>query len=597
MNIMAARHHSTGNTHRRKFIRLPGFALALIAALYMVPSTAAIAEVIRSFDEELTLKQDCTLDIVENITMDFQNAERHGIMRWIPVVYKRHGGNYTLETQIESVTDEDGHEYSYSAVRNGDDLNLKIGSPNFTVTGVHIYKIHYTVRRAVNFFDSNPEVYWNVTGNESPFAIEKAQARFHPPAGASLTDVKAACFRGPQGSREPGTIEKEGDTIVFSATKLNPSEGLTIVAGLPAGSVAKPTFLQNILWFLKDWWPALAFPVGTAYLLFIIWWYSGRDPGRGKAVAVEWNPPKDLTPAQVGTVVDESCDIHDIVSTLIDLAARGYLRIKQVENPGFLFMSNRDYQFVKTSKPDIDLLPYEKVFLSGLFRYSDNTSLLSDLRYKFYEHLPYIKREIYQSLIDKNLFAKNPEEVRNSFNSLGITLGILGLVCMIISQLALGIGLFLSGLFVVLSARAMPARTREGAEKYREILGFYKFVNLAEKRRIAELAKDDPTIFGRLLPYAMVLGVADKWANAFKDLLTAPPDWYEPYGWGTDYNFSPSLFVNDIGGAMHTMRSTFESPPPPPSSSDSGAGGGFSGFSDSGGFSGGGFGGGGTGSW
>ena len=37
------------------------------------------------------------------------------------------------------------------------------------------------------------------------------------------------------------------------------------------------------------------------------------------------------------------------------------------------------------------------------------------------------------------------------------------------------------------------------------------------------MAKDDPTLFQRLLPYAVVLGVADEWAERFEGLLTEPP--------------------------------------------------------------------------
>ena len=116
---------------------------------------------------------------------------------------------------------------------------------------------------------------------------------------------------------------------------------------------------------------------------------------------------------------------------------------------------------------------------------------------------------------------------------------------------------------------------------------------MVEKERIARMAQEDPTIFGRLLPYAMVLGVADQWAHAFEGLMTQPPDWYTS---SDGVNFSTIWFVHDLGSGMHSMGQTFVSRPESQSSSwSSGGGGGFSGFS--GGFSGGGFGGGGTGSW
>jgi uncharacterized membrane protein len=136
----------------------------------------------------------------------------------------------------------------------------------------------------------------------------------------------------------------------------------------------------------------------------------------------------------------------------------------------------------------------------------------------------------------------------------------------------------------------MPAKTALGSRKLRECVGFQRFVKLAEKDRLEKLITDDPTIFGRLLPYAMVLGVADEWANKFSDLMKEPPDWYSPYG-GWHGGFYSGMFVNHLGNSMSSMSSTFVSKP------QSQAGSGGSGFSSGGGFSGGGFGGGGGGSW
>jgi uncharacterized membrane protein len=154
-------------------------------------------------------------------------------------------------------------------------------------------------------------------------------------------------------------------------------------------------------------------------------------------------------------------------------------------------------------------------------------------------------------------------------------------------QSSYGIGMIFSSIIVLCFSRTMPARTRKGCEALYQCLGFQRFVKLAEKERIKKLVTDDPTIFGRLLPYAMVLGAADQWAEAFKDLVVSPPDWYISSG----SRFQTYSFVRDIGDSTRTMGQTFTSMP----SSSSSAGSGGSGFS--GGSSGGGFGGGGTSSW
>ena len=88
------------------------------------------------------------------------------------------------------------------------------------------------------------------------------------------------------------------------------------------------------------------------------------------------------------------------------------------------------------------------------------------------------------------------------------------------------------------------------------------------------------------LPYAVVLGVADRWADAFAGIYATPPTWYVGHDHGL---LDTNDLVRNVGRSMDTMSRTLTSHP-------SSAGSGDSGFS-SGGSSGGGFGGGGGGSW
>lgn len=374
---------------------------------------------------------------------------------------------------------------------------------------------------------------------------------------------------------------------------------MTIVIGMPAGSVTPPPWWKEFFQYAFDSWPVWFIPSATLGVMYLLWWNSGRDVDGHHPIAVEWSPPQNLTPAEVGTLVDESCDMEDIVSTLIDLAVRGHLTILQTSTKNLLFFSNKDYVFTKTVPPAAEkLLPHEDEFLKGIFNYDlspNTTSNLSDLKAQFYTHLPIIKKHIYESLATKGLFLKNPDTVRGEYQALAFVFFLIG-IWTIVHYEMLGFGIMCSGVIVFLFAKAMPARSAAGSKASRECLGFARFVRMAEKDRIRVLAKDDPTIFGRLLPYAMVLGAADQWADAFEGLMTAPPDWYQASGYQNGSFFSASDFVNDLGNGMNMMRSTFASVPSSSGSSGSGtAASGGSGFS--GGFSGGGFGGGGGGSW
>ena len=569
--------------------------LFLVFALGLVSDVRA--EVIRSFHVEIRANSDTSLDVSETIAMDFESSQRHGIYRVIPVVYSRNGGKYSIYLDVLGVTDEKGAKYQFSQSRQGRDLTLKIGDPDATISGLHTYNLRYRVRRAVNFFGDAPEFYWNATGNQWPFAMKSASARFYPPPGVAVSSVKTDAFYGPPGATTRANVKAETGSILFYIYDLPPGDGLTLVAGLPAGSVSKPSAIQNFLWFFADWWPAFTFPILAGSIITLLWNKTGRDIEGGMAAQVEWAPPRDLSPAEVGTLVDESCDMADIVSTLIDLAARGYLRIEEVESQKVLFFQNKDYAFIRIKEHNLEdrLSPHESAFLHGVFgseAAGEQMVMLSDLKNNFYVHLPQIRDSIYESLMQKRLFTAHPETTRNSYGGTGIVLIIAGVVAAIFGAgfglVSYGVGFALAGLIVLFSARAMPAKTATGSRKLRECLGFQRFVTLAEKDRLEKLITDDPTIFGRLLPYAMVLGVADQWADKFAGLMTEPPDWYSGTGTNT---FSTHMFVNSLGSGMNSMGKTFESKPAPQSTGGSGG----SGFS--GGGSGGGFGGGGGGSW
>ncbi|HEY9731215.1 MAG TPA: DUF2207 domain-containing protein [Drouetiella sp.] len=578
------------------------FSLTIFVALYMVLGACppALADIIQDFSSDIVIHEDSSVDITDSISIDFENNQRHGIYRHIPVNYDRHGFSYTLPLKVESVIGDSGKAENYIFSHQGNEVMIKIGDADRTVSGAHFYQIKYRVDRAFNFFGQAkaPEFYWNVTGDQWPYPIHHASATVHVPPAVKPEDIRVTSFYGPQGSTTNANSSVNGNLALFSTTEpLQPGEGLTIVVGLPPGSVTPPPLWKEILQLLKDYWPAWAFPLATLSVMWLLWWHSGRDEGGYQPVAVEWTPPRDLSPAEVGTLVDESCDMEDIVSTLVDLAVRGHLKITQEKSSSLFFFSNKDYLFTKLTPPaGEELSSHELAFLQGIFDYdltANRTNYLSNLKAKFYLVLPTIKRCIYESLTTKGLFQANPDTVRTQYQGMAM-LFLFASIWLLVSIPVWGVGTFISAVIIFLFARAMPARSAAGAKATRECLGFARFVRMAEKDRIRVLAKDDPTIFGRLLPYAMVLGAADQWASAFEGLITTPPDWYQSSDYGPNYVFSVSDFVNDLGYGMNSMRSTFASVPVSTTSGSS-ASSGDSGFS--GGSSGGGFGGGGGGSW
>ena len=57
-----------------------------------------------------------------------------------------------MDVTVNSVTDQFGEAYPYEATAQDRDLIVRIGDRDRLVRGMHVYRIQYTVRHAVNFF-------------------------------------------------------------------------------------------------------------------------------------------------------------------------------------------------------------------------------------------------------------------------------------------------------------------------------------------------------------------------------------------------------------------------------------------------------------
>ncbi|MDX1607771.1 MAG: DUF2207 domain-containing protein, partial [Candidatus Spechtbacterales bacterium] len=302
-------------------------------------------------------------------------------------------------------------------------------------------------------------------------------------------------------------------------------------------------------------------------------------------ITPEYTPPKDLRPAEIGLLQDESADTLDISATIVHLASMGYLIIEKRETFKILSFTLHDYVLTKKKDADDNLRAYEKKLLNALFSDKDSVHL-KDLKNSFYEDLKDIKEELYKEGVRKNFFEQHPKKVRTKYALIGaggIFLGIaifgIGLGTITPVFTGIGLGLFISGIIMTISSRFMSRRSAEGRELWRQVRGYELFIETAEKERARFYENEG--LFFEVLPYAIVFGLAQKLSDAFEKMEIQPesPSWYVGPG-----AFNASAFASDMRGFSSTVSNTMASTP-----SSSGSGGG--------GFSGGGFGGGGGGSW
>ncbi len=565
--------------------------LLLLLLIFLQNSFAFASDEIKRFNVDIFLDKSGWIRVEEDIKYDFKNTYRHGIFREIPYKYKKGINNYNLRINILDVRDENGNSYKYKVKRENGKIHIKIGDPKKTITGINTYVIEYSAENAILFLENYDEFYWNATGNDWwNIPILKSRAKVYLDS-AVPEETKTQCFTGETGSKNQNCeIVKDEEIINFiTQERLLRGARLTIDIALPKGFIKEPSFISKAFRFLKQN-SIYSIPLVVFAFLYGFWKKEGKDPYHGDTVAVRYEPPADLTPAEAGTLFDERADMIDITSTVVDLAVRGFLKIEEITTTKFLFLSDKDYKLIKIKDGDGSELKWHEIkILNGLFSGNKNETFVSKLKNTFYTHLPGIEESLYDQLVEAKYFPSSPENIRKVFKFFGIGALILSLTFLPFFQYKI-VGAICGILFIIFS-RYMPRKTRKGSITNNHLRGFREFIERAETDRIKRLSKEDPKVFDRILPYALVFGLEEKWANAFDELYLEPPDWYYSSSYGTSFN--SHIFINDLGRSISIMNKSLYSSPKNAAGSRGISAGGFSG----GGFSGGGFGGGGGGSW
>ncbi|MEZ4502364.1 MAG: DUF2207 domain-containing protein [Dehalococcoidia bacterium] len=596
-----------------------GAGLVVVASVLLLDSmpraAAQSSEVIHGYDVVIRVEDDGSMVVDETIEYDFGSAQRHGILRDIPVRLRyddRYDRVYDLD--VLEVSASPGTPAQYQEEHPGGGLlRLRIGDPDQTITGSHTYRIRYRVRGALNGFEDHDELFWNAIGGEWSAPISSAIVTVVMPG--VVTSI--ACYAGPTGSRLPcDEAAFDGDTARFAHRGLGSFQAMSVVVALPKGVVPAPTPILDERWSLGRAFTVNRWTVAASAALFAITgfvvtrllWLGGRDRrwagsavdivygsdgGEERAVGlfdggpypVEFTPPEGLRPGEIGTLEDEIAHPLDVTATIVDLAVRGYLTIEEIEPTGLLsgLFGKTDWKLTRTEKTG-DLARFEELLLDGLFEDGDEVQL-SDLKTKFVTRLKRVQDALYASVVAHGWFLRSPATTRNIWLGIGLGAFAAGIAIEVaaiaFTKLALvPLALPLFGFVVLAAHRAMPRRTARGTAALTRIRGFKRYIETAERDR-ARFA-ENANLFFEYLPFAIVFGATDKWAKAFEGLAQQPsnPAWYS----GT-HAFAATSFADSMGAFTVASSGTIASTP---------GGSGSSGFS---GGAGGGGGGGGGGSW
>jgi len=560
----------------------------VLLAIILLPNWVS-AEEIHSFISDITLSRDGTFNVTETILYDFEDAERHGIFRFIPTDHfqgatKRFYERW-MEIDVTSVM-MDGQPAPFEINHEQNEIKIKIGDPDLTISGEHTYVIDYVVRGGLSFYDSGEvDLYWNATGNDWGVPINNALVRVHD--GAGVTRADTSCYFGPIGSTEECEIStSEVDVTEFGPVALMPGEGITIAQAL------KPDTVQHLILERLSLWP---FWLMGSILWFIgLIWFVYRyyvQHRTNASIIPQYEPYENFKPMYTGLLFDGRIDPRDITAGIVYLAEQGFFKIKRIGRKQFFFIEVDDYEItLQRLYTDLES-DFQKKIFTLLFEPEatvGTTVVLSELAKNTAK-----QKKNYQTMTELKAAAENDLLAQGFFEYrwkrlISITLWLAGLLVVLLGLMlfigaAVAIPLVIAGvtLFgtIVLLLFVYRRRTKKGYQASDYLQGFKQFLTVtdAERFKFHNAPKKSPEQFMEYLPYAIAFGVEKEWAAVFKDITIPNPNWYE--GQGATFN---ALYLSQSLGTFGTAVTTAS---------------GHSPASSGGGSSGGGGGGGGGGSW
>jgi uncharacterized membrane protein len=603
--------------------------IAIVISILFLPTIAFAYEPfeIVQYDVIIDVHENNTMDIVENITVNFFE-KRHGIIFNIPkkgsFIRKIDGEvvetNYKAKVDVTGVLD---HNFEVSKDSNG--VDIKIGDANVLVEGIVNYSIVYSLDLGDDGIEAFDDFYYNVIGSTWDVTIKEASILILMPKAFDTTDVEfisgydsAAC--------EISFDRLAGENAVYIelTDSLPPYHGCAVRIMLEEGYFTgerMPVDLTPVAYIVS---------LATALLAIILFLVHGND--KKIDPLVNFSPPKGVTPAEIGYIVDGVVDSKDVTSLIIYWANRGYLMIEECED--------KTMTLSKVAPADNGMKKYEKYMFDQLFVLGDTVNT-ADLENVFYTTVESVKKKIAELYRDKAtpIYTKKsrkfkallfflmpiPVALSTIANTILTKNDGAGIICFVLFVLLLIAFLPLSVLvkrwhsnrvikrtlkliiiivllvvaFVVCLAFSsanillgftstclsfiigfcavyMFRRTDFSHKLMAEILGLKDFIIHSEKEQIDRLVDENAKYFYNVLPYAYVLNISDKWSKRFESIAASSPAWYHS---NTGAMFTPIAFNRSMNTSLNRVQRSFNSMP---SSSGSGGSGGSGGFSSGG---------------
>lgn len=605
-------------------IRRLAVSVLLAILVVVVPATTARADdsaPITQMHVDVEMQPDGRADVTMDFTMDFGQRSGRG-----PIFLF-----YTAQEDGQDSSEEYVFDFSRPTVSSptgaATDLHLeegrnvvewRIGDEDRFNRDPQDYRLEFTIDGMA--WDPQPEsglaeINWQVFSD-----VDSRIQNFSATISGPTAVERAACWTGPDNRTECDSASVSDGKAELALAQIPYGQGIQIVGGFPSGTFggatpAKrkvPTLGSNLVpegaTLPAAGGLSLAALIGSVVVgrrakrdLVYLGLTPGTVPTDNRAanvglkdtskipVAVQFQPPAGARPGEIGTLIDATADGVDVSATLIDLAVRGYLTIEpRPQSSNFtMHLRNADWS---------ELENYEATLLRQIFD-GEGARTMRQLQDRSYHTVMSGARDrLYRRMVDRHWFVANPKFGNAFLTTAGVVLlGVGGLLAFLLwnASLALwGLPFIILGLGLFFIGASSKRRTARGSAMLQQARGFELYLRTAEANQIK--FEEGIDVFSRYLPYAMIFGVADRWARIFEDLERAGRYQIDRSWTMSDHIYGAywySSMANSFGHSFDESMANSVADHAAAQAASSGSSGG-SGFSG-----GGGFGGGSVGSW
>jgi len=576
--------------------RMAAIALLIgVGFAHGAPALAAKQATYDRFDVALDLQTNGDLYVTETTLVSFSGGSFSNGHRDIPLTRTTGIDHITVaeqtvqglvpftETALPDVPDADNR---FNAAKTGDSMLVNwhfAASDASQRTFVVSYVVHGVLRVYPAASPPNQQIWWTAVGSDltKQTPVRASTVTMHFPQALDLGNTHV----GEDGTGKAIDYTKDGQTFTFTHASFSAGDSMIVRMIFPpiitgarppawqaaddASRAAATHHNQRVaLIGTISIVATIMILIGGGLQLYFLWYTRGRDPHTGLIADFLPAPPDDLSPGVAGTLLDERADEQDVVATFLDLARRGVMTMTDAGlNGDEKRATGRDFDLtIATASPA--LAPYEATIFRAVFGANDavgTTVRLSGVGKALRASFPKVKEQLYQALVDRELFNRSPEETRARWRSrsrwlttvfvaAGTVVGFAISWFVTIPCMAATLIAFIAGRL----AKSMPRKTGTGAEEAAKWRAFRRYLKDIEKY---EHLAEKTSIFERYLAFAVAFGLDSDWVLKFRATGAPLPAWFEGglqggpvgqtftgWGWGWGPNIGPGYGGGGNGG-------------------------------------------------